>query len=67
MVRVFAYQADPAGRSPEAIAKEAFAICNGHPATSAAMTCPTAIILRTRAAVAIIPRKSAVLQQVVLL
>ena len=31
MVRVFAYQADPAGRSPEAIAEEAFAICNGHP------------------------------------
>jgi hypothetical protein len=31
MVCVFAYQADPAGRSPEAIAEEAFAICNGHP------------------------------------
>jgi hypothetical protein len=31
MVRVFAYQAGPAGRSPEAIAEEAFAICNGHP------------------------------------
>jgi hypothetical protein len=31
VVRVFAYQADPAGRSPEAIAEEAFAICNGHP------------------------------------
>ena len=31
MVRVFAYQADPAGRSPEAIAEEAFAIFNGHP------------------------------------
>ena len=31
MVRVFAYQADPAGRSPETIAEEAFAICNGHP------------------------------------
>ena len=31
MVLVFAYQADPAGRSPEAIAEEAFAICNGHP------------------------------------
>ena len=31
MVRVFAYQADPAGCSPEAIAEEAFAICNGHP------------------------------------
>lgn len=31
MVRVFAYQADPAGRSPEAIAEEAFAICKGHP------------------------------------
>ncbi len=31
MVRVFAYQADPAGRSPEAIAEEAFAVCNGHP------------------------------------
>jgi hypothetical protein len=31
MVRVFAYQADPAGRSPEEIAEEAFAICNGHP------------------------------------
>jgi hypothetical protein len=31
MVRVFAYHADPAGRSPETIAEEAFAICNGHP------------------------------------
>jgi len=31
IVRVFAYQADPAGRPPEAIAEEAFAICNGHP------------------------------------
>ena len=32
MVRVFTYQADPAGRPPEQIAEEAFAICNGHPA-----------------------------------
>jgi hypothetical protein len=31
VVRVFTYQADPAGRSAEAIAEEAFAICNGHP------------------------------------
>jgi hypothetical protein len=31
VVRVFAYQADPAGRAPEEIAEEAFAICNGHP------------------------------------
>jgi hypothetical protein len=31
MVRVFTYQADPAGRSAEVIAEEAFAICNGHP------------------------------------
>jgi hypothetical protein len=31
MVRVFTYQADPADRSPEAVAEEAFAICNGHP------------------------------------
>jgi hypothetical protein len=31
MVRVFSYQAEPAGRSPEQIAEEAFAICNGHP------------------------------------
>ena len=31
MVRVFAYHADPAGRSPDTIAEEAFAICNGHP------------------------------------
>ena len=31
MVRVFTYQADPAGRAPEEIAEEAFAICNGHP------------------------------------
>ena len=31
MVRVFAYQADPAGQAPEVIAEEAFAICNGHP------------------------------------
>jgi hypothetical protein len=31
VVRVFTYQADPAGRSPEEIAEEAFAIGNGHP------------------------------------
>lgn len=31
MVRVFTYQADPAGRAPETIAEEAFTICNGHP------------------------------------
>jgi hypothetical protein len=31
MVRVFTYQADPAGRHPEQLAEEAFAICNGHP------------------------------------
>ena len=31
MVRVFTYQADPAGRLPEDIAEETFAICNGHP------------------------------------
>jgi hypothetical protein len=31
MVRVFTYQADAAGRTPEEIAEEAFAICNGHP------------------------------------
>jgi hypothetical protein len=31
IVRVFTYQADPAGRDPEQIAEEAFAICNGHP------------------------------------
>jgi hypothetical protein len=31
VVRVFAYQADPAGRAPEELAEEAFAICNGHP------------------------------------
>jgi len=30
VVRVFTYQADPAG-SPEETAEEAFAICNGHP------------------------------------
>jgi hypothetical protein len=35
MVRVFTYQADPAGRTPEQIAEEAFAICNGHPADAA--------------------------------
>jgi hypothetical protein len=35
MVRVFAYQADPARRPPEAIAEEAFAICNGHPRDAA--------------------------------
>jgi hypothetical protein len=34
-VRVFTYQADPAGRPPEQIAEEAFAICNGHPADAA--------------------------------
>jgi hypothetical protein len=31
VVPVFTYQADPAGRAPEEIAEEAFAICNGHP------------------------------------
>ena len=31
VVRVFTYQADPAGRAPEVIAEEAFAICDGHP------------------------------------
>ncbi|HEY2261236.1 MAG TPA: hypothetical protein VGI96_01275 [Streptosporangiaceae bacterium] len=35
MVRVFTYQADPAGQSPEAIAEQAFAIGNGHPADTA--------------------------------
>jgi hypothetical protein len=30
VVRVFTYQVAPAG-SPEEIAEEAFAICNGHP------------------------------------
>ena len=35
MVRVFTYQADPAGRPPEEIAEEAFAICNGHPRDAA--------------------------------
>jgi len=35
MVRVFTYQAGPAGRDPEQIAEEAFAICNGHPADTA--------------------------------
>jgi hypothetical protein len=31
MVRVFAYQADPAGRTPEQVAEEAFATFNDHP------------------------------------
>ena len=31
VVRVFTYQAGPAGRLPDDIAEEAFAICNGHP------------------------------------
>jgi hypothetical protein len=31
MVRVFTYQAMPRGRSPEAIAEDAFALANGHP------------------------------------
>ena len=31
VVRVFTYQADPAGRDPEQIAEEPYAICNGHP------------------------------------
>jgi hypothetical protein len=35
VVRVFAYQADPAGRSAEEIAGEAFAIFNDHPADAA--------------------------------
>jgi hypothetical protein len=34
VVRVFTYQADPAGRDPERIAEEAFAICNGHPSNA---------------------------------
>lgn len=34
VVRVFTYQADPAG-SPEAVAEDAFAICNGHPRRAA--------------------------------
>jgi len=35
VVRVFTYQADPAGRDPVQIAEEAFAICNGHPRDAA--------------------------------
>ncbi len=31
MVRVFTYQATADGRSPEAIAEDAFALANGHP------------------------------------
>jgi hypothetical protein len=31
VVRVFTYQAAPAGRPAEQIAEEAFGICNGHP------------------------------------
>ncbi len=31
MVRVFTYQADPAGRSPQEIAAEAFEVFNDHP------------------------------------
>jgi hypothetical protein len=31
MVRVFTYQATPRGRSPEAIAEDAFVLANGHP------------------------------------
>ena len=31
MVRVFTYQTLPRGRSPEAIAEDAFALANGHP------------------------------------
>jgi hypothetical protein len=42
-VRVFTYQADPAGRTPEQIAEEAFAICNGHRPTPSAKTWPAAI------------------------
>ena len=43
MVLVFAYQADPAGRSPEAIAEEAFGSATATPATPAARTCPAGI------------------------
>jgi len=43
VIRVFAYSADPAGRSPEVIAEEMFAIRNGHPATPAAGTCRAVI------------------------
>ena len=44
VVRVFTYQADPAGRDPEQIAEEAFAIsATATPATPAARTCPAAI------------------------
>lgn len=40
MVRVFTYQADPAGRPPEEIADEAFDTFNDHPATPTGRTLP---------------------------
>ena len=57
MVRVFAYQADPAGRSPEAIAEEAFDICNGHPSDAGGEDLSRRYY-RARAAVAVRRRTS---------
>ena len=65
MVPVFAYQADP-GRPAEEIADEAFDIFNDHPRDAAGAELARAL-LRAQAAVAVVPRKLAVLHQVVLL
>ena len=51
MVRVFTYQASPAG-GPEEIAEEAFAICNGHPRDAWGMDLAPPL-LRTRTSVGV--------------
>ena len=63
VVRVFAYQADPAGRTPEEIAEEAFASATATPATR--RRAPGPPLLPARAAVAVFPRKVTVLRLVV--
>lgn len=64
MVRVFTYQARP-DAGPEGIAEEALAICNGHPRDASGQDLVPPL-LRAPAAVAVVPRKVAVLPEVML-
>ena len=48
MVRVFAYQVDPAGCPPEEIAEQAFDICNGPPRGAAGDELPAPITSSSR-------------------